>query len=326
MIDGHIHFAESLQTERLNLLIEEMQLTAVALQCIPKGGHFSVEQDAMAFKEQSTVPVYVFGGIARDIFEFPKEHLAVALCGEIERLLGLGCDGIKMLEGKPGLRKDYPIPDFDDMVWEGYWEKLEQEQIPIVFHVNDPEEFWDATAVSEFAKAAGWFYDETYINNETQYEQVLAVLERHPQLNIIFPHFLFFSKQLERLGQILDRYPNVNIDITPGVEQYYNLSERIEEAKVFFQTYQNRICYGTDCGAREVMKEETKVLSMEECHGRINLIRGFLESKGDYELRPDGYYVMEGCPSIMHGLGLEEDVLQKIYETNFLDVLNKRKR
>lgn len=44
-----------------------------------------------------------------------------------------------MLEGKPNIRKYYPIPDFDQSVWEDYWAYLEQEQIPVYMHVNDPE-------------------------------------------------------------------------------------------------------------------------------------------------------------------------------------------
>ena len=87
-----------------------------------------------------------------------------------------------MLEGKPNIRKYYPIPDFDQSVWEDYWAYLEQEQISVYMHVNDPEEFWDASQVTEFAKKAGWFYDETYVNNEDQYRQMQNVLERHPKL------------------------------------------------------------------------------------------------------------------------------------------------
>lgn len=325
MIDGHIHFAQSMDEKLLNEIIEKYQLEAVALQCIPKGGRFPVEKDALAFRKQSKVPVYIFGGIARDIFEFPKEHLADELCNEIDRLLLMGCDGIKMLEGKPDVRKQYPIPDFDSVVWEGYWNKLEREQIPVVFHVNDPEEFWNAKEVTEFAKNAGWFYDESYISNEEQYRQVLTVLEKYPRLNICFPHFLFFSKQLERLSKILRTYQNVMIDVTPASEQYFNLSDRIEETKLFFDEFRDRICYGTDIGARELIREEDAPMNMQECHARISFVKSFLEAKEDYYYVPDGVYVREGHARTIHRFGLSAQQLELIYKENFMRFLKKRK-
>lgn len=327
MIDGHIHYAESLGRVKLNQLIDEYNIDGIALQCIPKDGKWPVERDALRYKEQSKVPVYVFGGIARDIFELPKEHLMFMLAQEADRLMEMGCTGIKMLEGKPIVRKEWPIPDFDDMVWDTYFDKLEKEQIPVMFHVNDPEEFWDMSQISEFAKQAGWFYDETYVNNEEQYRQVLARLEKNPDLRICFPHFFFLSKQLDRLGEILDEYPNIRIDLAPAIELYYNLSEQRDKAKDFFIKYQDRICYGTDIGARSIIRREKMPLSMEESRSRIALITDFLEKKCDYILRPDGKYVKEGQPVLMHGLGLDSEVLYKVYHQNFLnfiDVANRK--
>ena len=143
MIDGHIHYAESLEAERLQYIIEAYGLSGVALQCIPKGGKIPVEEDAFSFKRQSSVPVYIFGGLDRRIFSLSPGQMAEALPGEIDRLMTMGCDGIKMLEGKPNVRKEYPVPDFDDEIWEEYWDVLEKRQIPVYMHVNDPEEFWD---------------------------------------------------------------------------------------------------------------------------------------------------------------------------------------
>ena len=48
------------------------------------------------------------------------------------------------------------------------------------------------------------------------------------------------------------------------------------------------------------------------------LITGFLETKGPYILKPDGYYVAGNEERQMCGLGLQEEILDKIYEKNFL--------
>lgn len=322
MIDGHIHYAEYIDGDRLNQVICEYGYEAVALQCIPTAAGRPVEADAFRFREECPVPVYIFGGLDREIYSLPESEMRQALVNEVKRLMDMGCTGIKMLEAKPNIRKHWPIPDFDTDVWEAYWEYLEQTQIPVYMHVNDPEEFWDEKRVSAFARQAGWFYDETYVNNEEQYRQVFAVLERHPKLRILFPHFLFFSEQLERLSNILDKYINVRIDITPGSELFYNLSENQAEAIRFFDRYQDRICFGTDIGARNLVAKEPRKLSKEECDSRLRLIREFLETKGDYPLRPDGYYITAEDRT-MHGLGLSQEILDKIYGKNFLDFIGK---
>ncbi len=325
MIDGHIHYIEYMGESRLNKVIEDNHYEAVALQCIPSAAGKPVEEDAFRFQKQCKVPVYVFGGLDRSVFCLPPDKLKEALVNEAVRLMKMGCVGIKMLEGKPNIRKQFPIPDFDKDVWENYWDYLESKQIPVCMHVNDPEEFWDESRVSAYAREAGWFYDETYINNEEQYRQIFAVLNRHPRLRILFPHFFFFSEQLERLGAMLDTYPNVYIDITPGSELYYNLSEQQKAASVFFEKYQNRICFGTDIGTRVIVAKEEQELSMEESASRIRLITEFLENKGDYPLRPDGHYIT-AKDRTMHGLGLSEHTLELIYKKNFLNFIGKVSR
>lgn len=340
MIDSHIHFTEDLKQELLINEIKKRELKGAALLCIPKGSKGSMlkaEQDAFSFQEQCTIPIWIFGGIRREVYDkfqvmsaeninyestFPITEAAALLTREIIRIMEKGCTGIKMLEGKPNIRKQYHIPDFDLEIWESYWKEVEEQQIPVIFHVNDPETFWDEDQVSEFAKQSGWFYDKTYINNEEQYKQILNVLEKHPNLKILFPHFFFLSNQLERLGKILNQYENVRIDITPGIELYYNLSRQSDKAKEFFERYQDRICFGTDTGARNVICEEESPLSAEESDGRMRLITRFLETKGDYIQEVDGVYVREGNDTKMYGLGLSEEILHKIYEENFLKFIS----
>lgn len=319
MIDCHIHYAASLEDERLNAIISQYKMEGVVLQCIPKGNHMPTNAEALAYKKKSAVPVYVMGGLPREVYGSQEADLPGQLRMELYRLMDMGCTGIKMLEGKPNVRKAYPIPDFDRPVWDGFWDELEREQIPVLFHVNDPEEFWDPFKVTETAKKFGWFYDGSYVNNEDQYAQVLKVLERHPSLRVCFPHFFFMSKQLERLAGILDRYQNVMIDLTPGVELYINLSACSRKSGDFFERYQNRICFGTDIGARQVIADRDVPLSLEESRARVCLIRNFLENDGGYVLNPDSYY--HGQPVAMHGLGLPGRIRQKIYHDNILRFL-----
>lgn len=323
-IDGHIHFAEDMQAVRLKQVIEQQNLSGIALLCIPKGGERPVEEDAFSFRAESQIPVWIFGGINRAIYELADPaKMQGALTGEISRLLTMGCTGIKMLEGKPDVRKYCSIPDFDSVIWEPFWAEAERRQIPIIMHVNDPEEFWDAEKISEHAKAAGWIYDDTFVNNEAQYLQMQKVLEQHPRLRILFPHFFFLSKQLTRLSSMMEEFCNVYIDLTPGAELYYNLAENHREAEAFFAKFGERICYGTDMGARSVIWKGANPLSLEECEAREALITRFLETKGTYTQQADGVFVKERKPTQMHGLGLEKEELERIYSKNFLSFIKQ---
>ena len=95
-----------------------------------------------------------------------------------------------------------------------------------------------------------------------------------------------------------------------------------ENAKSFFEKYQDRILYGTDIGARSVIKKEKALLSIEESRARVSLVTGFLEEKGEYLLYPDAYYAGDS-PRVMHGLGLSQVQLKKMYEENFLIFIDK---
>ena len=82
----------------------------------------------------------------------------------------------------------------------------------------------------------------------------------------MFAHFHFLSDFLDRAAALLDRYPNVNFDLAPGIEMLYNFTKRPAEARDFFLKYQDRLVYGTDFS--------TWRLSLT----RIWVVRNFLET------------------------------------------------
>jgi hypothetical protein len=223
-----------------------------------------------------------------------------------------------MIEGKPEIRKMLPVPNFDSDAFAPYWEKLTQYQIPVLIHVNDPEEFWDAGQVPDWATEQGWFYgDGTYINNEDQYSEIFNVLAKNPDLKVIFAHFFFMSAQQSRLADLLEQYPNVYIDLTPGIEMYHNFSANIQKTRDFFIKYQDRILFGTDIGAKALLLNPDDGIDFGDSHERVFLVRNFLENDGEFYLNPENTFLF-GDPKIpFRGLSLPEDVLKKVYSGNF---------
>src|SRR5690606_1062392 len=105
----------------------------------------------------------------------------------------------------------------DDPVLDGYYAYLEQEQLPILFHVADPVENWDIDKVGEKAKEYGWYYgDGTYPTKEELHDELEGFLTKFPRLRVIFAHFAFLHQDMEETAAFLDRWPSISYDLTPG--------------------------------------------------------------------------------------------------------------
>jgi predicted TIM-barrel fold metal-dependent hydrolase len=325
IIDGHIHYGHPDFMAGLMKVMDEFRIPRFNVVCTPHVERLSLLPDALHLKAHFPDRVYVFGGMDVSALFVAPERAGSIFADYVDTLLALGCDGIKMIEGKPDTRKLLSIPPFDGQVYAPYWVRLAERQTPVIFHVNDPEEFWDPVRIPGWARERGWFYgDGSFVDNEAQYTEVLNVLERHPDLNVIFAHFFFLSAQLERLAEILDRYPNVCVDLTPGIEMYYNFGA-FDGVREFFLRYQDRIVYGTDIGAKAMLSTSGEGIEMDESRARVYLVRTFLEKESLFQL-PRGGFLFGGDERPLRGIDLPRPVLEKIYFKNFERVVGSRPR
>jgi hypothetical protein len=326
IIDGHVHFAHMDYGDGLMAIMQGAGIDKLAVVCTPDENRLSLVPDALHLKAEHPGMVYVFGGLDISPLFMAPEIAGEAFAHYVDVLSGMGADGVKMIEGKAEMRKRLPIPNFDDPVYAPYWEKMAETGTPLIFHVNDPEEFWDPERVPDWAREMGWFYgDGSYIDNEAQYRQVLTVLDRHPNLNVTFAHFFFLSAQLDRLAEYLDRYPGMHVDLTPGIEMYFNFAAQPEKARDFFLRYQDRILYGTDIGARALLADPETGIEPEESLARMEVVRGFLEHDGSFQLSHEGF-LFGGTEAEFQGIALPDSVLDKIYYRNFEDFAGKTPR
>ena len=69
----------------------------------------------------------------------------------------VGFDGIKMLDGKPGVRRRQNLrldaPNYDKM-----FDYAQRTQFPILYHINDPIEFWYRDRLPQWAVEKNFFY------------------------------------------------------------------------------------------------------------------------------------------------------------------------
>jgi len=322
--DCHIHYAHPSLKGQLLDICEQLGINRLNIVCTPDMNRLSLIPDALHLKSQAAEKTFVFGGLDVSVYFREPERVGKEFAESIDGLIEMGCDGIKMIEGKPGMRKMLPVPAFNSDVFAPYWEKMVEKQMPLVFHVNDPQEFWDEQKIPNWGKEQGWFYgDGSFIHYEEQYAEILDVLKNYPNLKVILAHFFFMSGQLERLGEILDEYPNVAVDLTPGIEMYFNFSKNLMKSRDFFIRYQDRILFGTDIGAKALLVKPEEGIQFDESRGRVEVVRSFLELEKEFEL-PETGFLFSGEGARLHGIGLENDVLEKIYEENFKRMVGEK--
>jgi predicted TIM-barrel fold metal-dependent hydrolase len=182
--------------------------------------------------------------------------------------------------------------------------------MPIVWHVNDPEEFWDPERIPGWAKERGWGYGPEDVSKEQLYAEVDEVLERYPRLNVTFAHFYFLSADLERAGRFFDAHPTVRLDLAPGIEMLYNLSRDVDASRKFFTQYADRIVFGTDLFSR---------LTVAEGRARAGIVFRWLESDDSFRVPEEADFLL-GPPEdgLIRGMALPDEVLKRIYHDNFV--------
>ena len=327
VIDGHVHYAHPKLLTDLIKVKNQAGIDRINIVCTPDQKRLSLIPDAMYLKAQFPRNFYVFGGLDVSAYFREPQRVGEVFAESIPFLQMLGCDGIKMIEGKPQMRKMLPVPPFDSDVFAPFWERMAEMQFPLLMHVNDPEEFWDKDRAPKWAFERGWFYgDGSYINNEKQYAELMGVLKANPTLKVIFAHFFFLSAQLPRLAEILDQYPNVCVDLTPGIEMYRNFSNNRQQTRDFFIKYQDRILFGTDIGARALLANLNDGIQEGESLERVYLVRNFLENDGEFLLDPHKGFLFDPKDARYQGLALPLDVLDKIYFKNFERLVSVKPR
>jgi hypothetical protein len=68
-------------------------------------------------------------------------------------------------------------------MYDSFFAMLEKQMVPVLYHVADPEEFWDPEKAPSWAKEHGWYYgDGSYPSKEQLYTEAESVLKKFPGL------------------------------------------------------------------------------------------------------------------------------------------------
>jgi len=318
IINAHVHFENISLIEETKVFFRSLGIEKINIVSPARPGKVNSNPQAICFKARYPEDIYISGGLDYSEIEGKSEKEIEKLFAEqVLRLKEIGFDGIKILETKPNYAREMSFP-IDSLVYNSFFALIEEMQLPIFWHVADPEEFWDKEKIPLLAKERGWDYtDGSYPLKEELYRRVDNILLRFPRLKIIFAHFYFLSADLKRASELLNRYPNINLDITPGSEMYYNFSRNSEVSRDFFIRYQDRIVFGDDTAIRD------KEIRKDLITNRIKFMRDFLETDKEFSVGSTDKNFL-GRPDEVKGIKLPDSVLEKIYSQNFLRIVGSK--
>jgi predicted TIM-barrel fold metal-dependent hydrolase len=306
---GGAHYKEpSLgNTRQLVKYMDECGLEKLAIPAITLYDSPDLSCNPLALYAKTLAPgrIFALAGLRRSL----KREGNTGMAEQARRLLSAGFDGIKMI-CKPNVRRVFHFP-INDPMFDEFYGVSEKEGWPILFHVADPLYCWNDPP-ENFVKL-GWYYGkDTHVPSyEILYEETFDVLKRHPALRITFAHFFFMGDRLDEVPPLLEAYPNICFDVTPGGEMYVSFSRQREEARRIFTRYADRFVFGTDFSAGPNENDDTV---MRNALNHINNMRRFFETDDSFD----------SFGKTVRGLGLDSKVLAKLYHENFSRMLGKK--
>lgn len=186
------------------------------------------------------------------------------------------------------------------------FDKAAELGIPVMFHTADPDAFFlpiDAKneRYEELAAHPDWGFTGSRYSKDELMEQRNRVFARHPKTTFVAAHVGGRSENLARASEILDKHPNVSMDMSARVAE---LGRQPYTARAFFLRYADRILFGTDLFPE---------IDTYRLHFR------FFETDDQYFEYPS-HASRQGRWNI-YGIHLPPDVLRKIYRDNALRLL-----
>ncbi|HLX84073.1 MAG TPA: amidohydrolase family protein [Terriglobales bacterium] len=192
----------------------------------------------------------------------------------------------------------------DDARMDPVFERCGQLGMPVNIHVADP--IWMYAAMDNtndgLMNAFEWRLDNQpgIIGHSGMIDILERTVKKHSNTTFIACHFANLDYDLTRLGQILERHPNLYADIAA---RYAETAPIPRFTSAFYVKYADRLLYGTDMGFDKDMYRVTfRILETLDEHF--------------YEIDMFSYHWS------LNGFGLPDEILQKIYRTNAVKILN----
>lgn len=233
-------------------------------------------------------------------------RMASALA-DAKRRGAVGLKVFKML----GLLYENPdgsLIEIDDPRWDPIWAACGELGLPVIIHTADPLAFFEPIDErnerwEELHRHPNWsFHGERFPAHGELLAARNRVIARHPETTFIGAHMANYPENLAKVGEWLDQYPNLVVEISSRIAE---LGRQPYTSREFFLRYQDRIMFGTD-GPRPA--------------GRLLPHWRFFQTFDENFAYAENPFPPQGLWNI-HGIGLPDDVLRKLYHENAARVI-----
>lgn len=330
VIDAHNHQWGNWQVERL---IKTMDTVGITCLCnvtgnvsieFSKGGFVTKEIDISTFfrnyteKYSDRFYCFTMSSFARPANEplFSDHKKFVDECVEtMHKHHAAGAKGLKILK-ELGLHfrdRQGRLINTDDERLAPIWEEAGKMKMPVLIHQADPIGFFEPLAeenehFDSLAKYPSWSFSGTGFPGKIELlKRRDNLIRRHPGTTFILPHFANFAENIPYVSELLDNNQNIFIDFSARLDE---LGRQPYSSREFFIRHQDRIIFGSDMPA----DIETSV-KMYQTYFR------FLETYDEAFYSPDYDGTFDRARWPICGIGLPNDVLEKIYYKNILKII-----
>ncbi len=238
---------------------------------------------------------------------YDKPGYGPAAVKELERCYKVGARGVGE-EGDKGLGLQYSEPvkawgmHFDDPRMKPLFKKCAELKMPVNIHVTEPIWFYEELDAKNdgLMESQRWFVDMSkpgIIGFDALIQTLENAVKDNPKTKFIAAHYANLNHDMEKLADLLDKYPNFYADISARFEMAANIPRYMKD---FFEKYQDRLLYGTDMG---------RSISRYRATFRV------LETNDEH------FYDFPSYKWAQSGIGLPKEILKKVYRDNAVKIL-----
>ncbi len=304
-IDIHSHHSPNTSPERIDQIVREMDSINLRVIVNLSGGTGeTLARGVKSFKGRYPDRFEVFANL--DFSDLEEPGYGRRAAERLVRDVKNGAQGLKIfknlgldLKYKDGRRVPADTADLDPV-----WETCALLKIPVLIHTGEPQAFFDP--IDQFNER--WLELKQFpgrVRPASRYPSFEAVMgeqerlfARHPKTTFIAAHLAWRGNNLARLGEMLDRLPNVYTEMGAVLAE---LGRQPRTAHDFLVRYQDRVMFGKD------------IYEVTEYPYYFRT----LETRDEYF----DYYRRRHAFWKLYGLGLPDEVLKKIYYQNALKLL-----
>ena len=305
-IDVHTHYNAVMPRVQLDQLVAELDRINLQVAVNLSGGSGSrLTAGVKNMKGAYPKRFVIFANLSYE--DIDASDYGQKAAARLQEDVKNGAQGLKIfkqhgLELKNGRGERIPT---DDPRFDPVWQKCAELHIPVLIHTGEPRQFFEPQ--DRFNER--WLELKQFpgrarpTDQYPSWEQIMSeqrnVFTKHPRTNFIAAHLAWLGGDLDRLGQVLDKHPNMFVDIAAVLAE---LGRQPRFAREWLIRYEDRVLFGKDI---------TEAMTEYHVYFRV------LETADEYF----DYYRRRHAFWKMYGLALPDEVLKKIYYKNALRII-----